>query len=216
MNLLIVGMGPGLSLGVAQRFAREGFSIGMIGRNEEALKQFAAQVPGRSAVGVADAGNEDDLITAIRRCEGELGATDVLVYNAALWEMTPLADVTGEKLRRSFAINVAGALTAVQAVLPGMRAAGRGSVLLTGGGLALYPAPKLGTLAIGKSGLRSLALTLAKELSPEGIHVATITICGMIQAGTFFAPDRIAEVYWTLHAEEPSHFRSEVIYKEQQ
>ena len=56
-----------------------------------------------------------------------------------------------------------------------MRAAGRGSILLTGGGLALDPTGWLpaASLAVGKAGLRSLAFSMHKELAPEGIHVGT-------------------------------------------
>jgi NAD(P)-dependent dehydrogenase (short-subunit alcohol dehydrogenase family) len=95
-----------------------------------------------------------------------------------------------------------------------MRKTGRGTILFTGGGLALDPSGWLpaASLAIGKAGLRSLALTLHAELAPIGIHAATVTIAGQIQPGTAFAPESIAEAFWALHVEPPGQFRNEIIY----
>jgi NAD(P)-dependent dehydrogenase (short-subunit alcohol dehydrogenase family) len=70
--------------------------------------------------------------------------------------------------------------------------------------------PQLASLAIGKAGIRSLALSLAKELAPEGIHVATVTICGFIQSGTAFAPDRLADRYLALHEQPRERWESEI------
>ena len=95
-----------------------------------------------------------------------------------------------------------------------MREAGRGTILLTGGGLALDPTGWLpaASLAVGKAGLRSLAQTLHKELAPEGIHVATVTIAGQIQPGTAFDPDLIADRFWHLHAQPVGHFDWESVF----
>jgi len=143
--------------------------------------------------------------------------TQVLVYNAYAATMAdpgPSA-LTPETLLADFAVNVAGALAAVRAVLPGMRAAGRGNILFTGGGLALDPTFWLpaASLAIGKAGLRSLAQTLHAELAPENIHAGTVTIAGMVAPGTAFDPDRIAEAFWHLHEDPAGAFRAEIIFK---
>ena len=95
-----------------------------------------------------------------------------------------------------------------------MRAAGRGTLLFTGGGLALYPEYGAGvsSLAAGKAGLRAFAFALAKELAPEGIHVATVTIAGTVKPGTAFDPDRIAEEYWALHAQPADSWSVERVF----
>ena len=76
-----------------------------------------------------------------------------------------------------------------------MRAAGFGTILVTGGGFADHPIPALATVSRGKAALRSAATMLGADLEPDGIRVATLTIAGQIAAGTSFDPQRIAERY---------------------
>jgi NAD(P)-dependent dehydrogenase (short-subunit alcohol dehydrogenase family) len=110
-------------------------------------------------------------------------------------------------------VNVAGALVAAQQVLPHMRAQRRGTILFTGGGLALAPAPPYAALAAGKAALRNLCYSMGAEVEPDGVHVATVTIAGFVQPGSHFDPDRIAEAYWTLHAQEPGQWEREIVYQ---
>jgi NAD(P)-dependent dehydrogenase (short-subunit alcohol dehydrogenase family) len=98
-------------------------------------------------------------------------------------------------------------------LITGERALCTCDTLLTGGGLALSPSAQYADLAIGKAGMRSLALSLAEELEPHGIHVATVTVAGGVQAGTYFAPELIAEVYWRLHAQLRGSWEREVVYR---
>jgi short-subunit dehydrogenase len=134
------------------------------------------------------------------------------VYNAAVLRPGRASALPPEQLTSDFLVNVAGALVAVQTVLPAMRQRGSGTILLTGGGLALNPSPELASLAIGKAGIRSLAYSLFQELKPQRIHAATVTICGTVQDGTHFSAERIAEEYVWLHRQEPDNWTPEVIY----
>ena len=205
---VIVGIGPGLGAALARRFAGGGFAVTGLARD-----------PGRvaPASGVmlqqADASDPTGLAAAITAG----GPVEVLIYNAyrATMAQGGPSGLDPAVLVEDFRVNVAGALAAAQAVLPGMRAAGRGSILLTGGGLALDPTGWLpaASLAVGKAGLRSLAFTLQKELAPAGVHVGTVTVAGQIQPGTPFDPDRIAEAFWGLHSDAPGAFRAEVVFK---
>jgi NADP-dependent 3-hydroxy acid dehydrogenase YdfG len=86
-----------------------------------------------------------------------------------------------------------------------MRAAGSGTIIVTGGGFADYPIPALATVSLGKAALRSAATMLGADLEADGIRVATLTIMGQIVAGTPFDPELIAERYWGVaHAEDGS------------
>jgi NAD(P)-dependent dehydrogenase (short-subunit alcohol dehydrogenase family) len=110
-------------------------------------------------------------------------------------------------------VSVGGALAAVQAVLPAMRARGRGTLLLTGGGFAFEPMPPMASLGAGKAALRNLAFSLHADLAPAGIHAGTVTICGTVKPGTAFDPDRIADSFWALHAQPAGSFEREVMVK---
>jgi NAD(P)-dependent dehydrogenase (short-subunit alcohol dehydrogenase family) len=82
-----------------------------------------------------------------------------------------------------------------QVAVPAMRAAGGGTLMFTGGGLADQPEPNLATLSLGKLGLRGVANMLGAQLSDDGIRVVTITVGGAVEPGTPFAPEHIAERY---------------------
>ncbi|WP_203070295.1 SDR family oxidoreductase [Falsiroseomonas ponticola] len=204
----VVGFGPGLGAAIARRFAAGGYQV--LGLARDPARHAALAAPGVT-LSAADAGVPESLARALA------GGADVLVYNAyrATIAMPGPSALDPADLARDFAVNVTGALAALRAVLPGMRAAGRGTILLTGGGLALNPLNWLpaASLAVGKAGLRSLALTLHAELAPEGIHAATVTVDGPVAPGTAFDPDRVAEAFWALHGDPPGAFRAETIFR---
>lgn len=213
---VVVGVGPGIGLSVARRFARGGFALGLVSRSAEAGRGFAAALAatGARAVAVAaDAGDAVALRGALERLRADLGEPSVLVYNASSSHRAAPSALKPPDLEADFRVSVTGALVAVQQVLPAMRSAGRGTVLLTGGGLALAPSVGEASLSVGKASLRSLALSLAAELEPAGIHVATITVAGFVEPGTRFDPDRIAEEYWRLHGQERGRWEREVVFR---
>ncbi|NJK81573.1 MAG: SDR family NAD(P)-dependent oxidoreductase [Chloroflexaceae bacterium] len=212
----IVGAGPGVGQAVARRFALAGFQIALVARRPAVLEQQATELQASGATAQtfpADATDPAALQAAFQQIHAQMGAPAVLVYNAAVIRDGMPSDTAYENLINDFRVNVAGALVCVQAVLPTMREQQRGTILFTGGGLALDPYAQYASLAIGKAGLRSLTYTLGAELEPQGIHVATVTIAGTVQPGTFFAPDLIAEQYWNLHTQAPGTWQREIVYR---
>jgi short-subunit dehydrogenase len=205
---IIVGMGRGISYGVARRFQAQGFAIGMISRDPTVLRQIEQALADSRGV-VADAADEQGLCSGIRR----LGHPEVLVYNASAGHPGTPTSLNSDDAIADFRVNALGAMVAVREVAPRMQAAGRGTILLTGGGLALSPMAQMASLSIGKAALRSLALSLAEELEPAGIHVATVTVCGFVEPGTRFDPLKIADLYWSLHVEPKGQFQREVVYQ---
>ena len=213
---VIVGAGPGIGLAVARRFAREGFHLALLARRAEAVQQYSTELAASGAVarGLAvDVLGEASIAGAFAEVTAQVGAPDVLVYNVAASHAGLPSALAAEELVQDFRANVVGALLCAQQVLPAMRARGAGTILLTGGGLALSPSAQYAALAIGKAGMRSFTLSLAEELEPAGIHVATVTIAGGVQVGTHFDPDLIAEVYWRLHAQQRGSWEREVVYR---
>ncbi len=210
----IVGMGEGLGLGIARRFAQEGFTIAMLARNASKLQSLGEilQSEGYTALSfVADAGSAPSLQAALEQVRSQVGAPTVLVYNAVVPRVVNVLQETADSLTNDFKVNVAGALAATQAVLPAMQAQGSGTILFTGGGFALYPSPDFASISIGKAGIRSLAKTLSDALRPQGIRAGTITICGTVDAADAkYNPASIAAAYWTFHS--APDYEAEVMY----
>ncbi len=198
----IVGAGPGVSAAVARKFGANGFTIVLMARNPESLELRVAelQAAGIKANGiVADVTDRQSLDSAFDRIQDEHGVLDALVYNAGAITIDNPSVLDPADLNKDFAVNVVGAMNSAQLVIPGMVARGSGTILFTGGMLAVNPVASRASAAIGKAGLRNLTFTLAQELGDQGIRVGTVTIGGVVKAGTFFDPDLIAEAYWDLH-----------------
>jgi NADP-dependent 3-hydroxy acid dehydrogenase YdfG len=215
-NVVIVGMGAGVSAGVARRFGREGFTVSALARRADALD---AQVQALQAAGVqaeahaVDAADPAALRVALDAVAARHGVPDVLVYNAAGVRYKPLAELTPQELAADLQTSVVGAFAAAQAVLPGMKTRGSGTILFTGGGFCFEPMPALAVVGVGKAGIRNLAFSLFADLKDTGVHAATVTICGMVKPGTPFDPDRIAQAYWTLHAQPAGSFEREIQFR---
>jgi NAD(P)-dependent dehydrogenase (short-subunit alcohol dehydrogenase family) len=127
---------------------------------------------------------------------GSDGAPGVVIYNAVMGAPDQLMSSTAAHLQTAYAVDVIGAIVIAQVAAPAMRAAGFGTIVVTGGGFADHPIPALATISLGKAALRAAATMLGADLGPDGIRVATLTIAGQIVAGTAFDPERIAERYW--------------------
>lgn len=200
---VVVGVGPGIGQAVARRFGQAGYTLALIARRKDSLDGF---VDGLKAEGIAataitaDAEHAPSLIDALTRVNHDIGAVDVLVYNAAVIKRGSPFDVGVEQLVREFRVNVGGALVSAQQVVPAMKARKSGTLLFTGGGLALDPWPAMSSLAVGKAGIRNLALSLHKDLKGDGIRVATVTVDGLVTAGAGpLDPAAIADVFFALH-----------------
>jgi short-subunit dehydrogenase len=209
-------MGRGVSLAIARRFGSEGFRIAMLARRADRLAELEQELKVASIAAhgyPVDLGAEARLRGAFQRMEADLGRVEVLVYNASSGRAGRPTSLSERTLVTDFRINAVAPLWCVQEVLDGMMEAGHGTILFTGGSLALAPQADLASLSMGKAAIRSLAFSLAQELEPAGIHVATVTICGFVQEGTHFSPDPIAAEFWRLHQQGPGKFETEIAYK---
>lgn len=203
-SILIIGAGSGLSFGVAQKFARQGFNINLISRNRDNLETMKKELNTLGAevnYEAADAGNMQQLDQAIGLlAEGGEGF-DAVLYNAAVVKAGDIMDENAESLTREFTVNVAGALQSLQAAYNGLKHK-RGAFLLTGGGLALHPHASYGSLSIGKAGIRSLAYQLHDRLKNDGIYVGLLTIDGFIKPESeTHSPEILANLFWKLYSE---------------
>lgn len=222
---VVIGVGPGLGAAVSRRFAREGYAIGLVSRTRASSEpvQAAIEAGGGRATSIAgDAADELSLATAIAEVKATLGAPEVLVYNAGAFRMGGVLEVSADELAACWRANCLGGYVAAQRVLPDMLAKRRGTLLFTGATASLRGSARFAALAAGKFGLRAVAQSLARELGPQGIHVAHVIIDGQIdlprsratspQRGdeTFLSPDAIAETYWQLHVQHPTAWTHEL------
>lgn len=203
--LVVVAAGPGLGRAVALRFAREGFRVGLVARSADRLADLAAEAAAAGAPQVAvadgDAGDERSLRAALRQVADELGPATALVYNGSAFVQGSALTVTPADLRLALEVGVVGALAAAQEAAPAMRTAGRGTILLTGSVAADRASTSAAAVGVAKAGLRNLALSLHKELAPDGVRVVTVTIDGVLQGPKALDPAGIADRYWTLHTQ---------------
>jgi len=206
-HLLLVGAGPGLGLAVAHRFAAGGYRVTLVARSADRLGALARSLDDTGAeinTVEADASRPEDLRARIADLYSDQGAPGVVIYNAVLGAPDQLLDSTVTHLQEAYAVDVIGAIVVAQEAAPAMKAAGFGTMIVTGGGFADHPIPALATVSLGKAALRSAATMLGADLGPYGIRVATLTIAGQIVAGTAFDPAGIAERYWQIvHGDEP-------------
>jgi short-subunit dehydrogenase len=213
----IVGAGLGLGASLMRRFAREDYRVAILGRRAEMLESVLQSEPTRRAncrSFVADAARAKSVVEAFRAVTDWAGETDVLIYNAAVLKERLASKLTAGHMAADMAVNLGGALSAIGQVLPAMRRRRQGTILLTGGSLAFDPLPPWAALGASKAALRNFSLALGQEVRADGVHVAMVQICGRIEPGGFYDPDRIAETYWSLHNEKSAAARGEIIYKQ--
>ncbi|GAB3994422.1 SDR family NAD(P)-dependent oxidoreductase [Spirosoma daeguense] len=201
-NIIIVGAGPNLSSGIAEKFAEHNFSIGLISRNEQNLKALLAEFKTKGIkadYAVADAYNTLQIENAVLELADKLGSVDALLYNAAAMKFKNIIDEKAEELTDDFRMSVANAFHCVKTLHQQLKQT-NGAVLLTGGGLALYPNVQVGSLSINKAALRNLAFQLHEVLKPDNIYAATLTINNSIQPDSeTHSPTILAEKFWEMY-----------------
>lgn len=206
-HLLLVGAGPGLGMAVARRFARGGYRVTLVARSTGSLKLLADDLADTGAdinALAADASDPEDLAARLSALYSGNGGPGVIVYNAVMGAPDHLLSSSVAHLQTAYAVDVISAIVVTQVAAPAMRAAGTGTILVTGGGFADHPIPGLATVSLGKAALRSAATMLGADLKQDGIRVGTLTIAGQIAADTAFSPERIAERYWdVVQSDEP-------------
>lgn len=221
----IVGVGPGLGRALALRFAGEGYRVALLARGEDKLTPVADAI---SAVGGAslsvpcDCTDPASVRAAFDRIEKEAGAAKLVVYNAGVFKMAGVLELSPEEFEQAWRSNCAGGFHVAQAVLPAMLERGAGTLIYTGATGSLRGGARFSALAVGKFGLRALSQSLAREFGPQGIHVAHVIIDGMINhprlggmvadrgEEKFLKPEAIAETYWQLHVQDKTAWTHEL------
>lgn len=201
----ILGVGPNLGQALARRFAAGGCDVAMLARDGDRLADLGREIAadtGRRVEGYSANGmDHDGLRQVLARVADEMGSPTVFIHSVSRWIAADATQLDPQVLMDELALSAGAALVGSQTVLPGMEAAGHGTILWTGSRMALIPEKQRAApaLAASKVALRGLALAAAPAFHDRGINFGTITVNGMIKAGTRFDPDKIAEAFWQAH-----------------
>ncbi len=201
---LIVGTGPGLSASLARLFARNGLAVALAARQTDKLGALAAETG--ASIHACNAADAADVARLFEAVEAKHGAPDVVVYNASNRVRGALVDLPPDDVKRAIEISAFGAFLVSQQAVRRMLPNKHGAVLLSGATAGVKGFALSATFAMGKFALRGLAQSMARELSPQGIHVAHFVIDGGIRSAarpvpadrpdSLLDPDAIAETYW--------------------
>lgn len=203
----LVGAGPGLGLAAARRFGRTGHTVALLSRSVQHQDDLVAELAREDihARGFsADVLDPASLTGALREAADVLGPVEILQFSPVPRGdfMKPVLDTTAADLDDPLAFSVRGPLTCVNAVLPGMRELGRGTLLFVNGGSAVRPNPKVAGTSIAFAAESAYAQMLHTALAPENIHAAQLIVPGAISPGsTTSSPEKLAELLYGLHAD---------------
>ena len=216
-SVAVIGAGDYIGAAIARRFAREGYLVHMGRRNGEKLAPLVAEITaagGRCAGKTLDAREEDQVIAFLAAAEAD-APLEAAIFNIGANVNFPLLDTTGRVFRKVWELCCySGFLTgreAARLMLP----RGNGSIFFTGATASLRGGKGYAAFASAKFGLRALAQAMARELGPEGIHVAHLVIDSGVDTAWVRAriearggspedrvlmdPASIGETYWQLH-----------------
>ncbi|WP_062316652.1 SDR family NAD(P)-dependent oxidoreductase [Demequina maris] len=202
-TLAIVGAGPGLGAAVARRFAREGFSVALISRDQGRLDALAEQLAadGVTARGyAADVRDGASLEAALGRAAAELGPVTALQYSPLPSRdyLKPVLDLTPDLALEALRFSALGLIHAARAVLPAMRAAGEGSIVLINGGTSVQARAGFAGTSVAFPAESAYGEMLHDALAEEGVRVVQLVIPGAIPK-LRYTLDEVADRIWALH-----------------
>ena len=217
---LIVGAGAGLSASIARVFAAAGMKVALAARGIDDLGALAAEVGAETFA--CDATKPD----AVKRLFADLdrgGAPDIVVYNASYRTRGPLVDLDPAEVQQSLLVSAFGGFLVGQEAMRRMLPRGSGTILFTGASASVKGYAQSAPFAMGKFALRGLAQSMARELGPQGIHVAHVVVDGGIRSArrpeaadrpdALLDPDAIAASYLHLVQQHRSAWTFELVVR---
>lgn len=218
--VLVTGVGPGLGASLARRFAREGFALGLVARRSTFIDGLAREIAeggGKAIALVADVSQPAEVGSALQRVRSEFGGIGVFLHNASSSAGDGLLETTPEEFENSWRIAALGGFICARETAPDMIAAREGVMIFTGATSSVRGGGWL-AFSSAKFALRGLVQSLARELWPQGVHIAHVVVDGIIgPAGVTevggepkLNPDQMAESYWHLAGQHPTAWTLEL------
>ncbi len=203
---LLVGAGAGLSASLARLLARQGIQVALAARHIEKLGALCAETGARAFA--CNATEPEDVERLFGLVEREIGVPDVVVYNASARARGAFVELVPAEVAQAIAVSAFGGFLVAQQAAKRMLSHHHGAILFTGASASVKGYPQSAPFAMGKFALRGLAQSMARELSPQGIHVAHFVIDGGIRSAmrsepddrpdSMLDPDAIALSYWSV------------------
>ena len=203
---LIVGVGSGVSASLARVFNKAGIKVALAARRAANLADLAKET-GAMAL-ACDATDRSQVSNLFAQLDERFGATDVVVYNASYRTRGPFVTLDPAEVEKSIAVSAFGGFLVAQEAVKRMLPRGHGAIFFTGASASVKGYAQSAPFAMGKFALRGLAQSMARELSPHGIHVGHVVIDGGIRSQTrpvpsdkpdsLLDPDAIALSYWNV------------------
>jgi NAD(P)-dependent dehydrogenase (short-subunit alcohol dehydrogenase family) len=203
---LIVGAGSGLSASLARALAKDGIKVALAARTTGDLDPLVKEIGARAFA--CDASKRGEVEKLFADLDASLGAPDIVVYNASFRTRGPFVELDPLDVEKALAVTAYGGFLVAQEAARRMLPKKHGAILLTGASAGVKGYPQSAPFAMGKFALRGLAQSMARELSPQGIHVAHVVIDGGIKSArraesagnpdSLLDPDAIAESYMHL------------------
>jgi len=203
---LIVGAGEGISASFARLLAKQGLRVALAARRTAKLDALCRDTG--SAAYACDATSADDVAKLFDSVAHDIGAPDVVLYNASARARGPFVDLAPSEVAQAVAVSGFGGFLVAQQALKRMLPDRHGAILFTGASASVKGFPQSAAFAMGKFALRGLAQSLAREFSPQGIHIAHFVIDGGVRSAvrkapddrpdSFLDPDAIAASYWNV------------------
>ena len=226
---LVVGAGDATGGAIARRFAREGYIACVTRRNADKLQPLldAIRAAGGQARGFgSDARDEAAVTELVATIEREVAPLEVAVFNIGANVRFTVTDTTERVYRKVWEMGALAGFLMAREAARAMLPRGRGTILFTGATASLRGGAGFAAFAGAKHALRALAQSLARELGPQGIHVAHVVIDGAIdtqfiretfperyalkESDGIVNPEHIAEAYWQLHNQPRSAWTHEM------
>jgi NAD(P)-dependent dehydrogenase (short-subunit alcohol dehydrogenase family) len=226
---LVIGAGDATGGAIARRFAREGFTACVTRRNADKLAPLVARIEaegGKARAFGSDARKEEAMAALVDTIEREVGPIEVAAFNIGANVRFPIRETTSRVYFKVWEMACFAGFLMGREVAKAMVPRGRGTILFTGATASVRGSAGYSAFSGAKHALRALAQSMARELAPQGIHVAHVVIDGAIDTefirtnfparaalkdqDGILNPEAIAEVYWQLHRQPRSAWTHEM------
>ena len=200
---LIVGAGSGLSASLARLFAKTGLKVALAARRAANLTTLAQETGAKTFA--CDSTDRAQVVKLFSDVEAALGSPDVVVYNASYRTRGPFVELVPDEVEKALMVTAFGGFLVAQEAAKRMLPKRHGAIFFTGASASVKGYAQSAPFAMGKFALRGLAQSMARELSPHGIHIGHVVVDGGIKSerrpdppdkpDSMLDPDAIAQSY---------------------